>query len=94
MLDHERLETKVIAQLQTALQPALDDVEVAWDDVPLETEADDKKSLMGTIGKKLGALLRHAVPAALTSSKYTQAPHKVPSILTGLYCPLNHFQKH
>ena len=32
---NERLETKVVAQLEAAIQPALNDVSVAWD-VPID----------------------------------------------------------
>jgi hypothetical protein len=35
---NERLETKVVAQLEAAIQPALNDVSVAWD-VPIDETA-------------------------------------------------------
>ncbi len=35
---NERLETKVVAQLEAAIQPALNDVSVAWD-VPIDATA-------------------------------------------------------
>jgi hypothetical protein len=92
----DRLETKVIGQLRTAIQPALNDVTVEWD-VPIdETQpvaptANPAPNVMGAIG----SLLNFRKPAAPTRY-YTQAPFNVPSIITGsrfvVYCmaPLGH----
>lgn len=93
---NDRLETKVIEQLKTAIQPALNDVTVEWD-VPTDetyTEAQPANPASNVLGA-IGSLLNFRKPAP-PKRYYTQAPFEVPPILTStrflVFClaPLGH----
>ena len=62
----------MIAQLQTALQPALNNVTVAWDGKA------ESKSLLGTLGRAVGSLFTKSAHRAAQ-----QAPYIIPPVLTG-----------
>ena len=80
---NERLETKVIGQLKTAIQPALNDVVVEWD-VPVDATFVDGAQPVNPpsdVAGALGSLLNFRKPAP-PKRYYTAAPFQVPPILT------------
>ncbi len=94
--NNERLETKVIGQLKTAIQPALNDVSVAWD-VPIDATQPQVHvhNPVSNVAGAIGNLLNFRKPAP-PKRYYTQAPFNVPPILTGtrflIFCiaPVSH----
>ena len=79
---NDRLETKVIGQLETAIQPALNDVTVEWD-VPIDaTHQEPAHNIASNVAGAIGNLLSFRKPPPPTRY-YTQAPFNVPPILSG-----------
>ena len=85
----------MIGQLKTALQPAMNDVEVDWD-VPIEeTHQEPHANIASNVAGAIGSLLNFRKPPP-PKRFYSQAPFHIPPIVTGtrfvLYCiaPLGH----
>eukprot|EP00042_Codosiga_hollandica_P058189 m.873868 g.873868 ORF g.873868 m.873868 type:complete len:910 (+) comp59792_c0_seq2:158-2887(+) len=76
------LDAKVIQQLKTALQPAMDDVKVEWE-FPLEgPPAPPAATTQPAVPGAIGSLLNFQAPSA-SRPELQQTPFRVPSILTG-----------
>ena len=77
----DRLETKVIQQLKTAIQPAMDDVTVVWDAPVDELLPQAHTNPITNVAGAIGNLLNFTKPSP-PKLKYSQAPYHIPSILT------------
>jgi hypothetical protein len=83
VLEEDRLNATVVAQLKQAVQPALVDVTVEWEGMAATPAA---QSVAASVAGAIGSLLGFKKPAAaplLDAQSFLQAPFTVPPVFSG-----------